>query len=51
MVHFIENSSGYAEKIYLDITRGDNAEQWDPLNGGEPILASNLGTTEYVIHF
>ncbi len=45
MVHFIENSSGYAEKIYLDITRGDNAEQWDPLNGGEPILASNLGTT------
>ena len=45
MVHFIEDSNGYCEKIYLDISRGDNPEQWDPLNGGEPILASNLGTT------
>ena len=45
MVHFVENSAGYAEKIYLDITRGDNAEQWDTLNGGEPILASNESTT------
>lgn len=45
MVHFIEDSAGYAEKIYLDISRGDNPEQWDPLNGGEPILTSNLGTT------
>nr|BFF10146.1 hypothetical protein GCM10025699_14490 [Microbacterium flavescens] len=34
MVHFIENSAGYAEKIYLDVSRGDNPEQWDPLNGG-----------------
>ena len=23
MVHFIENNKGYAEKIYLDISRGD----------------------------
>lgn len=45
MVHFIEDSAGYAEKIYLDVSRGDNPEQWDPLNGGEPILASHLGTT------
>lgn len=45
MVHFIEDSAGYAEKMYLDISRGDNPEQWDPLNGGKPILASNLGTT------
>ncbi|MGA7148104.1 MAG: LamG-like jellyroll fold domain-containing protein [Microbacterium sp.] len=45
MVHFIENSAGYAEKIYLDVSRGDNPEQWDPLNGGKPILASDLGTT------
>ena len=45
MVHFIEDSAGYAEKIYLDISRGNNPEQWDPLNGGNPILASNLGTT------
>ena len=45
MVHFVEDSAGYAEKIYLDISRGDNPEQWDPLNGREPILTSNLGTT------
>lgn len=45
MVHFIENSAGYCEKIYLDISRGDDPEQWDPLNEGEPILASHLGTT------
>ncbi len=45
MVHFVEDSNGYAEKIYLDISRGDNPEQWDPLNGREPILASNLGTS------
>jgi hypothetical protein len=45
MVHFIEDSAGYAEKIYLDVSRGDNPEQWDPLNGGLPILASDLGTT------
>ena len=45
MVHFIEDSAGYAEKIYLDISREDNPEQWDPLNGGQPILASDLGTT------
>lgn len=45
MVHFIEDSAGYAEKIYLDISRGNNPEQWDPLNGGAPILASNESTT------
>lgn len=45
LVHFIEDSAGYAEKIYLDVSRGDNPEQWDPLNGGKPILASQLGTT------
>jgi hypothetical protein len=45
LVHFIEDSAGYAEKIYLDISRGDNPEQWDPLNAGKPILASQLGTT------
>lgn len=45
MVHFVEDSQGYAEKIYLDISRGDNPEQWDPLNGRKPILTSNLGTT------
>lgn len=45
MVHFIEDADGYAEKIYLDVSRGDDPEAWDPLNGGKPILASQLGTT------
>ena len=45
MVHFIEDSAGYAEKIYLDVSRGDDPEHWDPLNSGKPILASQLGTT------
>ena len=45
MVHFIENNKGYAEKVYLDISRGDDATQWDTLNGGEPILVSNESTT------
>ncbi|NQX26160.1 hypothetical protein HQQ81_02205 [Microbacteriaceae bacterium VKM Ac-2854] len=45
MVHFVEDSAGYAEKIYLDVSRGDDPEKWDRLNGGKPILASDLGTT------
>lgn len=45
MVHFVEDSDGYAEKIYLSISRGNDPQHWDRLNGGEPILASNLGTT------
>lgn len=45
MVHFIEDADGYAEKIYLDVSRGDDPEKWDPLNSGKPILASQLGTT------
>ncbi len=45
LVHFVEDSQGYQEKIYLDISRGDNPEQWDPLNGRQPILVSNKNTT------
>ncbi|MFC5730592.1 MULTISPECIES: LamG-like jellyroll fold domain-containing protein [Nocardioides] len=45
MVHFIEDSRGYAEKIYLDVSRDDDPTHWKPLNDGRPILASNLGTT------
>ncbi|MBP2437154.1 LamG-like jellyroll fold domain-containing protein [Microbacterium amylolyticum] len=45
MVHFIEDSAGYAEKIHLSVSRGNNPEQWDRLNGGEPILGSHLSTT------
>jgi len=45
MVHFMQDGSNYTEKIYLDITRENNPEYWDPLNGGEPVLVSNIGTT------
>ncbi|WP_159451379.1 glycoside hydrolase family 43 protein [Demequina sp. NBRC 110054] len=45
MVHFLEDAEGYAEKIYLDLSEGDDPERWVPLNGGEPILASHLSTT------
>ena len=45
MVHFLQYENEYAEKIYLDISQGDNPEYWEPLNGGEPILASNISTT------
>jgi hypothetical protein len=45
MVHFVEDAQGYAEKIYLDVSRGDDPESWDRLNAGKPILASDLGTT------
>ncbi|WP_137656145.1 glycoside hydrolase family 43 protein [Bifidobacterium moukalabense] len=44
LVHFIEDPDGYAERIYLDLSEGDNPERWNPLNGGEPILTSSLGT-------
>ncbi|OZG65931.1 glycoside hydrolase family 43 protein [Bifidobacterium eulemuris] len=45
LVHFLEDDKGYAERIYLDVSQGDNPERWHPLNGGAPILTSNLGTT------
>ncbi len=45
LVHFIEDPDGYAEKIYMDISDGDNPRRWLPLNHGEPLLVSSLGTT------
>ena len=47
LIHFMgqDNADVYHEKVYMDISRGNNPEQWDPLNDGEPILASALGTT------
>ena len=44
LVHFIEDPEHYAERIYLDLSDGDNPEVWHPLNGGKPILTSPLGT-------
>ncbi|WP_084103211.1 glycoside hydrolase family 43 protein [Demequina sp. NBRC 110056] len=45
MVHFVEDSHGYREKVHLSISRGDDPTAWDRLNGGEPILASSMSTT------
>ena len=44
LVHFIEDPNAYAERIYLDLSDGDNPEHWNPLNGGKPVLTSPLGT-------
>lgn len=45
LAHFIENARGYAEKLYLDISHGDDPTRWDRLNAGRPILASAQSTT------
>ena len=45
LVHFIEDAQGYAERIYLDLSDGDDPEVWRPLNGGRPVLTSRIGTT------
>lgn len=45
LVHFIEDPDGYAEKIYMDLSDGDNPRRWIPLNDGKPILTSTIGTT------
>lgn len=45
LAHFIENARGYAEKLYLDISHGNDPTRWDRLNAGRPILASAQSTT------
>ena len=45
LVHFIEDPDGYAERIYLDLSVGDDPTRWVPLNAGAPVLTSSLGTT------
>lgn len=45
LVHFIEDPDGYAERIYMDLSDGDNPRRWLPLNNGQPILTSTIGTT------
>lgn len=45
LVHFLEDPDGYAERIYFDISDHDNPRRWLPLNGGNPILTSHIGTT------
>ncbi|RMI12768.1 hypothetical protein EBM89_07455 [Cellulomonas triticagri] len=45
LVHFVEDPDGFAERIHLDVSAGDDPTSWVPLNGGRPVLASHLGTT------
>ncbi|MDR1799908.1 MAG: family 43 glycosylhydrolase, partial [Bifidobacteriaceae bacterium] len=45
IAHFIEDSAGYAEKIYFDISNGDDPTSWTKLNGGQPILVNGLNST------
>ena len=45
LVHFLEDPDGYAERIYLDVSDGDNPHRWIPLNGGRTVLTSDIGTT------
>lgn len=45
LVHFLEDPDGYAERIYMDLSDGDDPRRWLPLNGGEPVLTSTVGTT------
>ena len=45
LVHFIEDPDGYAERIYMDVSDGDDPRRWVPLNGGKPVLTSTIGTT------
>lgn len=45
LVHFKEDPQGYAERIYMDLSDGDNPRRWTPLNAGKPMLTSTLGTT------
>jgi DUF1680 family protein len=45
MAHFIEDSAGYAEKVYLDISNGEDPTSWTQLNNGQPILVNSLNST------
>lgn len=45
LVHFVEDEIGHGEQIYFSLSRGDDPLRWRRLNGGHPVLSSNLGTT------
>lgn len=45
LVHFLEDASGHAEKIYLSLSDGDTPLRWHRLNGGEAVLESTAGST------
>jgi hypothetical protein len=41
--YFRDNSLA-GEKIFLAASKGNNALEWEELNGGEPVLTSTEGT-------
>lgn len=41
---YFTNSSLAGENIFLAASKGNNALDWEELNGGNPILTSNEGT-------
>ena len=45
LVHFIEDADSYAERIYFDLSDGDDPTRWIPLHQGRPVLTSTIGTT------
>jgi hypothetical protein len=45
LVHFVEDPDGYGEQVYFSLSDGDDPCSWVRLNGGEPLLRSDLGTT------
>ncbi|KAH7033635.1 glycoside hydrolase family 43 protein-like protein [Microdochium trichocladiopsis] len=42
---YFTGNTRQGEKIYFAASKGNNALQWEQLNGGQPVLTSTLGTT------
>lgn len=45
LVHFVEDPSGHAEKVFFSLSEGDDPLRWRRLNSGRPVLESLEGTT------
>jgi hypothetical protein len=45
LVHFVEDPEGHGEQVYFSLSGGDDPCAWTRLNGGQPVLGSDLGTT------
>lgn len=45
LVHFVEDPEGYGEQVHLSLSDGDDPCAWVRLNGGRPLLRSDVGTT------
>jgi len=45
LVHFVEDPDGHGEQVHFSLSDGDDPCSWSRLNGGQPLLRSDLGTT------